>query len=56
MCRNIRKKMKETKKYKNTVVKNGRMDKMTEDNCRIGYPKSPAWILQQKYDFFQLTK
>ena len=29
-----------------TVVrKNGRMNKMTKDNCRIGYPKSQAWIL-----------
>ena len=24
----------------------GRMNKMTKDNCRIGYPKSLAWILK----------
>ncbi len=29
-----------------TVGKNGRMSKMTKDNCRIGYPKSQAWILK----------
>ncbi len=22
------------------------MNKMTKDNCRIGYPKSQAWILK----------
>ncbi len=24
----------------------GRMNKMTKDNSRIGYPKSQAWILK----------
>ncbi len=26
--------------------KNGRMNKTTEDNCRMGYLKSQAWILK----------
>ena len=25
---------------------NGRMNKLTEDNCTIGYPNSQAWILK----------
>ena len=35
MYRNIGRKRKETKKER----KNGRKNKMTEDNCIIGYPK-----------------
>ncbi len=46
-CKEICKRKKERKKeIKKTVVKNGRMNKMTEDNCRIGYPKSQTWILK----------
>ncbi len=31
-------------------------EKMTEDNCRIGYPKSQAWILKVLLKFEQVFK
>ncbi len=48
MYRNTLAKCKEIYKRKKerTDGKNGRMNKVTKDNCRIEYPKSKAWILK----------